>query len=418
MASLHKKDNGAWSIRWRCPVRRRNCQYTPEDQRKTWVERLKRDIERTCDEGIVWVPPSKRASEQPDLEILIADIIRDRGRKLKPRSLDMLRMVMGQFADAVRWRHGLADEEPLTPLQLTRQALADFWDHQVHQRGVKPRVAAKRIPMVLDVWRRLHEHDIHGPLIPIPRRLEDLPDVTSPRLPSPTWAEMDAAIQHAWGWYAHLLLVQRFTGLRVGQVMRLTREDIDLRRATLRVRGELGKSREERRGRTVPISAHLVEELATWGTWTGPLLVMTRRPKGEAPELAGKPRTAGRPKCEALQLAWERAGVRREVWAGSEEHRGQPSHAMRHGFITGLRKLGVDLELVQFLVGHTSGTVTTEVYTDFDLMEDELRAAVGRIPPLIPVDEVKLRQGGGRGSSRGPGSRSVRAPLRANQRRS
>jgi integrase len=331
MASTHKRKDGAIVIRWRCPVTGRNRQFTPDDQRKNWVAELKRSIERSCDEGVVWVPPSERTGEPPDLEDMIADVVRDRRRKLKPRSIDILVMVFGQFTDSIRWKRGLSDEAPLAPSMMSRQALADFYDHQIQVRGNRPRTVVYRIAQVTELWRRLHEHDVHGPHVPRPRRLEDLPAAVFPKMPAPTWEEMDAAIAHAWGWYGPLLMVQRFTGLRLGQVMKLQREDFDLQKGTLRIRGELGKSRSESRGRTVPISPHLVAELEGWGVGTGPLLVVNQPGAKSGPQARGKGWT-WRASDKALRHCWERAGVRPEVWKGDDTRRGQPSHACRHGW--------------------------------------------------------------------------------------
>ncbi len=46
--------------------------------------------------------------------------------------------------------------------------------------------------------------------------------------------------------------------------MQLRWDDLDLAEAVLEIRRELGKTQQERRGRRVPISRHLVDELAGW----------------------------------------------------------------------------------------------------------------------------------------------------------
>jgi integrase len=80
-------------------------------------------------------------------------------------------------------------------------------------------------------------------------------------------------VRYAWNWRARLCTLLRFTGLRVDeQVMKLRWSDVDLERAELTIRGELGKSAAEREGRIVPISPHLVEILSGWGVREGYLV--------------------------------------------------------------------------------------------------------------------------------------------------
>lgn len=76
---------------------------------------------------------------------------------------------------------------------------------------------------------------------------------------------MDACIAAARGWHRKLAIVLRMTGLHVSQAMGPLWSDLDLDRGILVFRGELGKSPSEKRGRVIPVSPHLVEELKTWG---------------------------------------------------------------------------------------------------------------------------------------------------------
>ena len=189
---------------------------------------------------------------------------------------------------------------------------------------------------------------------------------------------MDRATAHAYGWYAILLLILRFTGLRKGQAMRLQWDDLDLTANMLRIRPELGKTRSERQGRVIPVSPYLGEELAGLG-----------RREGFIIDTAGANRVA---KTEMVMAAWSRAGVREQVWAGiADKRRAQPCHAMRHGFITGLLAGGAKRELVQVLVGH-KGDITSR-YTDHTHLLPQLREVVALVPPLHDV-EVTLRNSG------------------------
>lgn len=128
--------------------------------------------------------------------------------------------------------------------------------------------------------------------------------------------------------------------------------------AQLRIRPELGKSKAERRGRWVPIAPALVEELSGWGRREG-FVIPCPREHREA-----RARDAAR--------AWRRAGVDPGRWEGSAHH------AFRAGFQSGLKQLGADDEVVEFLVGHSRGI--REHYVSPEALP--LVAAVQLVPPV------------------------------------
>ena len=196
---------------------------------------------------------------------------------------------------------------------------------------------------------------------------------TSPS--TPTWAEADACVEHCIGWRRNLAMVMRYTGLRVQQAMGLRWDDLDLDTATLRMRGELGKSRQERAGRIIPVSPHLVAEVQGWGVREGWLV--------EAGGRATERRLACR--SHAVGGAWRRAGVREEAW------KGRPQHAFRKAFVSGLIGAGASREAVEHLVGHSLGLAG--VYTDSDVLG--LRAAVALVPAIGAGNVGPLRRRGG-----------------------
>jgi integrase/recombinase XerC len=131
-------------------------------------------------------------------------------------------------------------------------------------------------------------------------------------------------------------------GLRVGELVSLNLDDLDLDQELVRVRG---KGRRERLG---PIGRMASSWLARW--------VALRQPKN-----AGEP---------AVFL--NRSGTRltaRSVGRLLEGHLvglgldpGASPHALRHSFATHLLDRGADLRSVQELLGHRSLT-TTQIYT-------------------------------------------------------
>jgi hypothetical protein len=88
--------------------------------------------------------------------------------------------------------------------------------------------------------------------------------------------------------------------------MRLFWTDFNLEKATLTVRGERGKSADEKRGRVAPISRHLVEFLAGLGVREGFVI-----PSGRD---TGTSRSGGPPAGHHPSLA--RAGVRERSGRG------------------------------------------------------------------------------------------------------
>jgi integrase len=143
--------------------------------------------------------------------------------------------------------------------------------------------------------------------------------------------------------------IMRFTGLRISQVWQLTWADFDLDHATMHVDAKYDRAR---RGRVVPISAHLVEYLASLGQREGRLF-----------------QRALSPEAKWVNRCWRAAGVREGIsgW-----------HAFRRGFETGLALDGANLIVIRKLIGHRSGV--DDAY--LDAMALNLHKTVARIPPL------------------------------------
>ena len=254
---------------------------------------------------------------------------------------------------------------------LSRAMLAEYHAHIlrpttgrfVHGRGRE--TVRKHIGEIELAWRWVWERGgDYGVEVPRPQRLR-LQREPPLWLPAPTWPEMDAAIACLDGWRRRVCVVMRCTGLRVQQVMGLMWADLDLERATIHVRGELGKSLQERSGRVIPIAPVLVAELAGWGTREGWLVDCPHEHR------IVRARDIGR--------GWERAGVRPEVWDGLPGRKGRPDHAFRAGFETGLMARMVRRETVDYLVGHSLGI--TAHYAD-PWAALGLREAVALVPEI------------------------------------
>lgn len=379
MASIGEDEHGFY-VRWRDPdggSRRRR--FSTKRQPRRAAERAARahlaQVQQAEIDGARWERP--RPLRVPGLTDALDEYIRDYARSRAAGTVQREALNLRAFRAFVLGQH----RDPGIDV-LSRQLLADFYA----ERRESPRVAgrhllddkrrtagtvAKYVHSVEAFWAWLFDHDEYGDHVARPRRLDMPSDEGSPTR-APTWEEMDAVVLAARGWQQRVAYVLRFTGLRVGQVMGLRWEHFDLDARLLYFPGHLGKSRVERHGRVIPLSPHLVAELATWGKREGWLIDSGRRPGPR--ERVFRARDMAR--------AWQRAGVREEVW------RKRPDHAYRKGITSGLAQLRADPEAVEYLVGRKL-LGERQQYVDA-LVALPLRETVGLIPPIGGSGVVRL----------------------------
>lgn len=288
-------------------------------------------------------------------------------------------MTLGMFLEFVG---------PNSPLSvLSKRTVLDWYQHLDDGRTMGTR--KKMVQRVQHMWKWAFAEDEFGEHVPRPTAI---PMPSEPRTPTvaPTWAEMDACIAATLDEFSgyssgyrkpnrglyQLTVILRFTGLRVQQAMELRWDDFDLRKKTLTIRGELGKTKQERSGRRIPVSVHLVEEMKGWGRREGYVIESNRKTR--------------KARQRDTRRAWQRAGVRPEACE-------QSHHAFRKGFVTGLLAAGAPELAVRALVGHSRG-VTGGIYADVEQLG--LREVVALIPPIGKV--VSLPNAIISESSRGP----------------
>ncbi len=396
MASIRKRNNG-YEVRWR----------ERQGDRWTWRSRacrtlaaarqLKRRIERAVDLHGYWEQPARPEPVEdrpdPDLgQLTDAYLIAQKAAGKADNTILRYGQALEVFT---RWARSTHRGQLLTGDVFSESTLTRFyvWLGRGTGRHGRPRSAGtkrKYLQVILNVWSWLSVkdewHEFVSPRVPQLRHMDVAPAVRTRTL-APTWAEMDACITCASGPQRQLYTVLRHTGLRVQQAMELLWSDLDLHNAVLHVRPELGKTAQEKQGRWIPITPHLVTEVAGWGRREGYLIESHRQPglKGRSARLA---------RSRDARRAWDRAietyGVRPAVTK-------QPHHSFRKGFNSGLKKLGADDEAVEVLLGHSLGL--RGVYTDPDSLP--LREAVALIPPVgrsMPVERGLVRLGGGRSS--------------------
>jgi integrase/recombinase XerD len=140
--------------------------------------------------------------------------------------------------------------------------------------------------------------------------------------------------------YKAALSVAYGAGLRVSEVASLKVSDIDSERMTLRV--EQGKGQ---RDRYVMLSPQLLELLREWWRASRPQVWLF---PGQNPINPMTPRQLNR----AVHAAKDLAGISKRV----------SPHTLRHSFATHLLEQGVDIRVIQVLLGHAK-LETTALYT-------------------------------------------------------
>jgi integrase len=391
VASIEERDTTTgrrWDVRWRDhgASRGRTRTFRSREAARTFL----RAVELAHDERRPYVDATP-AAPRLTLAALATAYLIDRQRvSASAASLEQREIAISAF---IGWLAVTLDATP-EPVHLTRARLAEYhaWLQtprrvptrlvdgreivRVYQCGVG--TANTRVRYVEAWWAWLADEQPEG-VIPRPRRLDLATPPAPPQQSAPTWAEMAAAVDCARPSWARLLTVLYYTGVRPGQAMRLRRADVDLKAETLTIRGELGKSRQERAGRTVPISPHLAAAIRTWPIDAEGWLVAwdATSPRYDRPN-----READR---ETARRILHRAGVRPEVWTTRRDddgtrHNAHPLHCFRAGLASGLAAAGVDERAVKKLLGH-SGGVTLDRYT-----EVELRSVVATIPALVSAD--------------------------------
>lgn len=146
------------------------------------------------------------------------------------------------------------------------------------------------------------------------------------------------------------------TGLRRGEALALTWGDVDLRRATITVRGETAKSGQSR---TIPLNSTVLDALTTWRQGSAS--------HGASDIVFANPAT-GEGMAD-VKTAWGRllkaAGIT-----------GFRLHDLRHTFASRLVMAGVDLVTVSRLLGHSDIRMTMR-YSH--LAPDHLASAVAKL---------------------------------------
>ena len=142
------------------------------------------------------------------------------------------------------------------------------------------------------------------------------------------------------------------SGLRVGELVSLNWQQVDLANRTLRVMGKGGKER------MVPFGRKACEALAAWLRPWGELRSRAKDTSGEEPVFLNH--RGGRLSDRSIRRILDAMGLASGL--AGDVH----PHALRHTFATHILEEGADLRTIQELLGHSS-LATTQRYTHVDI---------------------------------------------------
>ncbi len=351
MASVRTLRSGKHQVRWRDS---KGTETSRVFESRRQAERWRRDVEVIRARGED--ARSNRDGPVADLvEMFLAYLAWCRAvREYAPATV---RSKMSAFHNLQRFLRTIRPRGTLWPELLDAENVQRFYVWLRQDHGVSAPTAQLNISHAMSFWDWCHGHPTYGRSLDAPRKPKLAQAVPALAPYSPRWSDCDAAIARADGIARRLMVICRFTGLRVGQAKALRWENVNLSHALLTVRS--GKTMREKRGRVAPMAPALVAEMAGWGVRTGDVVGDTRRGQRRSP-------------YGAVRRAWE---------AGTGSVPPQPFHAFRRAFMGELRRSGVQLDIVQFLVGHARGTAG-DIYMDAAAVMAEAREAVALIPAI------------------------------------
>lgn len=368
MATIERRtgDRDGWRVRWWTIDKRQRSRKCRD--LKT-AQRLAADIERCHSRGVEWEPETAR--DRASLTVVAGAYQDHRRIRVAPHTL----RVEGAHLDVFLRFCGERRVEWLD--ELARPLMDDFlgWllapGAALHGGQRKPQSASRIVGAALLLWQWAEDSG-RWPDPPRAPRSLDLPRSPPPIVVAPTWEEMDAVIAVADGWRRRLAVWLRYTGLRVGESMRVEWGDVDMQAGRLTLRPEIEKVTT---GRTVPLHPALLAEMAGWGVREGYVVAIEGRTDRE-------------PRSRDMARLWASSGVRPAAW------KGHPDHAFRRGFKSGLVSAGANVDAVDFLQGHSHGGSRGR-YLDgqaLPLMQTLAMVPPVRVPGVSPSRVVRLPQ--------------------------
>lgn len=293
MASIRKRGS-KFQIRYRTLAGVDTSITAPD---RDTAKRVKVEVERAHLLGEEWSPGSRDDADQPSLSTVFQAYLDEEDRRLAAGTMRVYTLWLMGFLDHLREKH---PRGRLHPSLLTSEALGSYFDTLLTTYA--PSSAGKVVRRVIRVWDwAFRRNRRFNNLIPYPEEIA-LPHTSTALKPwAPSWALADQLIavcrSAARGkWLGDSLAVQRYTGLRCSQVMRLMIETSTLPNFDSTFGLRSARPRSEKRGRLIPITPHLAEMVEGWGRTSGFLI-----------DTGTKNRLI---RNDSLRARWEKAGVK------------------------------------------------------------------------------------------------------------
>lgn len=221
-----------------------------------------------------------------------------------------------------------------SPDRLGADAVRAYQIHLVEER----KLSFTTLKIAVCGLRFFYTHTLHKPfpieLIPYPRGEKALPVVLSRE----EVAAMLATVRNVK--QATILATTYAMGLRISEVLRLKISDIDSKRMMIHIRHAKGN-----KDRYVPLSPVLLEKLRAY--WK-----LYRSQDWLFPGQNAADHTSPITVSAVMRKACRQAGIRKHA----------TPHTLRHSYATHLLENGVDIRIIQKLLGHAKPE-TTMIYT-------------------------------------------------------
>jgi site-specific recombinase XerD len=230
-------------------------------------------------------------------------------------------------ASYLRYAHQLAEFSQRSPAALGEQEVRAFLLHMMRERRVSASTQAVCVAGLRFLFGVTLRRGEMAALIPYPKIAFRLPDVLSGKEVA-RLLECIRSPKHR-----TLCCVMYATGLRVSEACKLVPGDVDSARGLLRVRQGKGS-----RDRDVPMGSRLLETLREYWRLTRPA----------RPFLF-----PGEPPCKPISRVAVHKALRRAAGIARIRKHVSP-HTLRHCFATHMLEMGVDLRVIQVLLGHRS----------------------------------------------------------------
>lgn len=372
MASISKLKTGRkrYRVRWRQP----NASQTEKrfHSRKE-AEAFRREVEDTRSKGAN-VPMKETII---NLEDCIGDYFSTKRNKWKESTYKQKVQYLSQF---VEWYDRTENAYP--DLRVLSDRLLLRFHHWLMSKDnpCSEGTAYARVRHIEHFWQWAYNREEYHSHCPNPVKAEIREVVTQRVFDFPTWKDLDKAILSSQGWYRQVMIILRYTGLRVGQVMRLKWDDINLKTRRLTFRGKLGKTRQEERGRAFYLSPHLLAHLRAWPKESEWIVDRRLIHKGRKPSNNDNRNIT----CNRIpKEIWQRTDVPSYLYR-------QSFHCFRKAVNQGLMELGAQDSIRKYMLGHHTD-VNESVYLSVRILLNKTSEVAALFPPLtVDIENGEL----------------------------